>query len=356
MEWKYRQNFQVMPGVRLTYGKNGIQTELKSNTLLPESDNRLAAEKLRHQLCKPYEDRHEIKSSPLNKLTSKDLTSFKEVLMASSQSYDDTLNILNGKKAEETTKHKTCTRLERHLFTFLFKKKIARLQSELAQLTEEISELKNQLALATIELEVDSDDEFDSLYKMVRQAFGLLQKSHKKWDLTSSRATNQYRERTAAANTVTRSEINIQEKHLPILRTQSPAISFNNINGGDLYLYPGFLIIYESKNDFAIINYCDIEVLYRQSQFIETEKVPADAKITGHTWFKVNKDGSPDKRFASNYQIPIALYGEIHFSSKTGLNERYSFSNNESAMLFHKAITSYTECLKKANSLPEAIK
>ena len=30
MQWKFRKDFQVMPGIHLTYGKNGIKTELQT--------------------------------------------------------------------------------------------------------------------------------------------------------------------------------------------------------------------------------------------------------------------------------------------------------------------------------------
>ncbi|PWT90630.1 MAG: hypothetical protein C5B55_09410 [Blastocatellia bacterium] len=37
------------------------------------------------------------------------------------------------------------------------------------------------------------------------------------------------------------------------------------------------------------------------------------------------RNGSPDRRFANNYQIPIVKYGGI--TSKSGLNEVYMISN-----------------------------
>jgi len=69
------------------------------------------------------------------------------------------------------------------------------------------------------------------------------------------------------------------------------------------------------------VSYNDLSIAHSTTRFIEAQGVPADATVVGQTWKYVNKSGTPDKRFKNNYQIPIALYEEIHFASKSGLNE-----------------------------------
>jgi len=59
--------------------------------------------------------------------------------------------------------------------------------------------------------------------------------------------------------------------------------------------------------------------------------------LIGYTWKKANKDGSPDRRFANNYQIPILAYGGIRLTSKSGLNEEYLISNAATAQGFAQA-------------------
>ncbi|MEI6948595.1 hypothetical protein V9K67_15480 [Paraflavisolibacter sp. H34] len=355
MEWKFRKEFQVMPGIKLKYGKGGIQTEIQSPKET-NTDLQLSVEKLKLQLFKPYEEEHEIKSAPINRLTPESLQEFKSLLLASGQSYAETQQLSTEKTAKHEQTSKKLDRLNNNLFKFLYKKKRAKLAADLQEVQAEISELNEQLKLSVVRLEIDSEDVFGDLYYNLRKAFRLLTQSEKKWDFTSSRATNRYAERTSAASTITRSLIDLTEKKLPILETDEPAMCFHNINGGDIYLYPGFLIVYESKTEFAIINYSDLSISYNAQNFIEEEEVPGDAKVVGHTWHKVNKDGSPDRRFSNNYQIPIALYGKLQFSSSSGLNEVYCFSNTEFAMLFQKALFDYADSLKKAESLLNAFK
>jgi hypothetical protein len=85
-------------------------------------------------------------------------------------------------------------------------------------------------------------------------------------------------------------------------------------------------------------------------RFTETNPVPADAKVIDHTWAKCNKDGSPDRRFSGNYQIPVAGYGELRVTSDTGLNEMYLTSNMEKASRFAEAFSAYKRALRELAS------
>jgi Protein of unknown function (DUF4236) len=77
----------------------------------------------------------------------------------------------------------------------------------------------------------------------------------------------------------------------------------------------------------------------------DDEAVPADTQVAGYTWAKVNKDGSPDRRFNGNYQIPLAVYGRLLFVSAGGIEEEYQFSNASAAAEFARAFTAYQAAL-----------
>lgn len=72
------------------------------------------------------------------------------------------------------------------------------------------------------------------------------------------------------------------------------------------------------------------------SGYIEEESVPKDTEIIQHTWKKANKDGSMDKRFKGNYQIPIVKYGDMTLESEGGLEESFMFSNFDAFTEFGK--------------------
>ncbi|MNR35363.1 hypothetical protein D3C85_1532040 [compost metagenome] len=99
--------------------------------------------------------------------------------------------------------------------------------------------------------------------------------------------------------------------------------------------------MHSSALQFAVIGLNEMSFFQSYSRFIETGTIPSDTKIIDKTWAKVNKNGSPDKRFKGNYQIPVVQYGEISLSTNTGLNERYHFSNYEFTKKFGSTFGTY---------------
>jgi hypothetical protein len=88
-----------------------------------------------------------------------------------------------------------------------------------------------------------------------------------------------------------------------------------NANGGAIFIYPAFILYHVSLEAFALVDIRDANLDYNPTSFIEKEAIPNDAQLIGYTWKKANKDGSPDRRFANNYQIPILAYGDIRLTS-----------------------------------------
>lgn len=351
MEWKFRKEFQIMPGVKLKYGKSGITTEF---TIPPTAeDAAFETAKLKHQLFKPYDAIHEIKSGATGTMTSQSLQHLKTLLLASHAAFAETRELLHQKKSALLKDSNRLRKLENSFLKRFYKKKISRIATDVSLLTEEAAELSEQLNYTTINLEIDSEDIYYDHYNNISKAFELLTRSKKKWDFTSSKHTNRVEERTSASNTITRSEVSISYQSLDIIKSEQAALCFNNMNGGNLYFYPGFLIVYESKTKFDLISYSDLKLTFGNQRFIESEAVPADAVQVGQTWHKVNKDGSPDRRFSGNYRIPIMLYGEIEFQTASGLHETFCFSNAEFTQLFGKALEDYISSLRTAASMLE---
>ncbi|SDD58406.1 hypothetical protein [Niabella drilacis] len=353
MNWKYRPDFQAFPGVKLSYGRQGIKTDIVPTVNTDNEDAAVSKEKLMNRLYKPYDPQHEIKSGATHSLTSDHLKEFKSLLLNASDVREETAALLKEKEQQYGAVTGKLNRLRKSLFKSFYKKKIARFEEESGTLNEQKEELTEQLRLSVINLEIDTEDIYFELYHNIKDAFQLLKRSKKKWDFTSSRATNRVAERTSAANTITRSEIELTERKLPILNTDAAAFCIHNINGGDIYFFPAFMIVYESKENFALIDYTDAAIEFSVTRFIEDEQVPDDSEIVGRTWFKVNKDGSPDRRFANNYQIPIVEYGQLRIQSATGVNELYCFSNKEYTSLFYKSVYDYMDSLKTAKKLLE---
>jgi hypothetical protein len=96
-----------------------------------------------------------------------------------------------------------------------------------------------------------------------------------------------------------------------------------------------------AKQAFSVIDFHDVRHNATLMRFQEEEQVPHDSKVIGQTWAKANKDGSRDRRFANNYQIPIVAYASLSLKSNTGLWEDFQFSNPERLAPFLRAWDSF---------------
>lgn len=110
-----------------------------------------------------------------------------------------------------------------------------------------------------------------------------------------------------------------------------------SLPGALLVLLPDRLLVFENR-EVAGIDYRNPTLQGSQTQFIEDKAPPRDARIVGTTWRFVNKSGGPDRRFASNPQLPIALYEEIHLQSTSGLNELFQCSRLEVGEAVREAV------------------
>jgi hypothetical protein len=104
--------------------------------------------------------------------------------------------------------------------------------------------------------------------------------------------------------------------------------------------------LFKDNEEFGIFDLKDINVLVNICSYIEEEHVPSDTEIISQTWKKSNKDGSRDKRFNGNYQIPVVKYGQVTFTSETGIDECYMFSNFAACFTFGNTYKQHFELLK----------
>ncbi len=103
----------------------------------------------------------------------------------------------------------------------------------------------------------------------------------------------------------------------PFIQTNA-RVGFLSIDGTRLYFFPDRLLIF-GRGGARAIPYSDLTIRAGTIRFVEEGGVPRDAHVIGKTWRYVNKDGSPDRRFRDNYQIPVVLYGTLEIAAPSGL-------------------------------------
>tara|TARA_R110000765_G_scaffold295818_3_gene390971 strand:- start:2345 stop:3481 length:1137 start_codon:yes stop_codon:yes gene_type:complete len=373
MAWGFRRRIKIIPGVYLNLSKSGISTSIGIrganltlgktgaylNTGIPGTGiyqrQKLANGKSANQknqfVLVEHSEQHiyaekEIISADVQEITSQDMQGIKDsILLAHQQRIELNGDLQKVKSKLASTKLKLT--LSYLLLYGLISKGIAeKIKADILEQKEVISELENQIKNCFVNLEIDFDEEFDLKYKNLVATFKNLCNCHKIWDVTSASLQDTVKSRSSAGTLVDKKEVRFGFKNLPDIKYDFDAMFFKNANGADLYFYPNFIVMFSSKHKFAIIGFEELDFYHRSLRFTETGKIPKDSIVIDRTWAKVNKNGTPDKRFKGNYQIPVVKYGEIQLSTITGVNEEYEFSNYEYSEDFADAFKDYQSLLK----------
>jgi hypothetical protein len=219
----------------------------------------------------------------------------------------------------------------------LFKQSFATRKEAAETATARLEELQEKLRLTTIATEITIDREHADPYYRMRDAFAALSESQRVWNILTEKTVDKVAERTNANTAITRTPVTLSLNSCDLIQWKQKVPHLPNRTGGDMYVYPGFILYRASQQAFALIDFRDLQLRFVPTRFTETDPVPSDSGIIGYSWNKCNLDGTPDRRFRDNYQIPVAGYGELLFSTADGLDVRYICSNPEKAEEFVKA-------------------
>ncbi|HEX3625001.1 MAG TPA: DUF4236 domain-containing protein [Verrucomicrobiae bacterium] len=396
MSWRFRQSFKIIPGLKLNLSKGGLSASiggapftinlgrrgLYATASIPGTGiqfrQRLSSGAHPNPgagLYEPPRTPHsndfpslpvkppplfdlsatpvrEIRSASTELLTSESLNELKKLIQMAYEEREEISSEFG--KAKEEDAH-AMARFKSWDDGFLLKKiftnSFAVRKAEAQIATAKVSELEEQLHLTTIATQIELAKEQAEPFFRMRDDFSALSECDAIWDVKADRATDKFRERTIAGRAVSRQQIRFSLGSCDLIQWEQEVPHLQNANGGDIFLYPGFILYRASKTAFSVIDFHDVKLTAVSVQFHEQEGVPIDSKTVGQTWAKANKDGSRDMRFVGNYQIPIALYGDLTIKSETGLWEEFQFSNPERLDSFVKSWNAFVISFRQKVSL-----
>lgn len=176
-----------------------------------------------------------------------------------------------------------------------------------------------------IKLEYDIDEDQQALVSERTDPIRQLIDCRKVWRImTTKKVIN--RKYEAGANTaVNRISCTTATKVPFPFKTNLQVPSFSS-RGETLLFFPDKVFIMQGSK-IGALNYSDITSNVSVTRFIESEHIPNDAQVVGHTWRYVNQSGGPDRRFKNNRQLPICLYGKLELASSSGMNTIIMFSD-----------------------------
>ena len=121
-----------------------------------------------------------------------------------------------------------------------------------------------------------------------------------------------------------------------------PFLHLSNIDGDDLYLTPLFILAFD-QNEISFLDYRDVIISDSKIEMLESEiPRPSDIEVLDLKWEFSNKDGSPNRRYSNNRELPLVNYTRVDLNTEDGhLNETYLFSNSSKVIPFLEAIRTH---------------
>ena len=389
MSWRFRKSFKLLPGLKLNLTRHGLSATLGAapfslnvgprgvygNVSIPGTGvwdrERLDSPRphagsaprgfdrgtVPHPLLAiPETGFTEIRSASTEMLKSQSMADLQKLL---EEAYDERSTLTSEVGAAKRECEVATRRYESwekgFLFKRLFLKSFAGRKEVFDTARDKREELQEQLRLTVLATQIDIDREQAEPYYKMRDAFAALSECQKTWDTLERRAIDRVAERSAANEAIKRETVAFALHSCDLIQWEQHVPHLPNRTGGDLYIYPGFVIYRAAKKAFAIIDSREVHLTYRPVRFIEDGQIPSDAQVVGQAWAKSNKDGSPDRRFRDNCQIPIALYGSVTFTSPSGLLEEFQTSNAELAKRFTKAWETFQASFARASPRQDTV-
>ena len=377
MAWNYRKRIKIIPGVRLNLSKGGISTSIGIrgasltlgkkgafvNTGIPGSGfysrqkissiNKTPTTDITPTQNQYDEPTDNIFSADIQEITSQDMQGVKEAIITANEQRIELKNDLS--KIEKSLKASKFKLIASYILIIgLVKKSVSEnIKTDIEAKKNAINQIVEQIDNCYVDLDVDFESEIKTVYDNLVSAFKNLCTSEKIWDITNSRFEDNRVTRSAASTIVNRKEVRFQIKGIEDIKSQSEVLCFTNANGVDMYFYPNFIVMYNTQEKFALIGIDELQLSYTPVRFVERDSLSRDTTVVEKTWAKVNRNGTPDRRFKGNYQIPVVLYGQIKLKTNTGVNEEYQFSNDKFTNQFASSFLEFQKLVKGLKKISE---
>ncbi len=187
-----------------------------------------------------------------------------------------------------------------------------------------------------VDLEYSFDAEAQDEHDRRISAWQLLAEGKKEWQITSEQFNSNTKVHAGAGRSLNRVACQIQKGKPFYINTNVDTVQIK-LKKETLIILPDKVFLVRGSK-VGMIDYNDFRIQTSEVRFVESEGVPGDAQVVGQTWQYVNKNGTPDRRYSNNRQLPICLYGQVFLRSSTGLNVEMQISNVQNCRDFSELI------------------
>ena len=315
MGFQFRHTFTLFPGVRLNLSGSGMSVSLgvpgatinlkpgrspRATVGIPGSgisfQTSLGGQPSRSPEPPQYQPQplprmtqpgvyaeREIASNAVEDLTSASLGEVKEMLVLARQERRDLERELAQLRSNAKSAASKVKWLSFPVWGWLLKGPIERARATADTLANELAEAEAALQRHGVAIHWELDDGTKGAYEALRANFDKARMSSAIWDLIRDAQVDRPTTRSFADRSIERKRVSFQWGRPNIMPAQDddpyPRVPYlENANGGDIYLFPGFLLVMGS-DDFALLHPASLRIGNDPVRFKEDEAVPADAQV-----------------------------------------------------------------------------
>ena len=162
------------------------------------------------------------------------------------------------------------------------------------------------------------DEMGEQVVEAIKRLVQALMNVDRIWSVTTEHSHGHWKYNAGAETSINRQQVNIGWGCPPRVLT-NVSVGKLVIGKNTLFLFPDRILVYGSGGTISSIGYTEVGFFPGETNFIETETLPRDCSRVGSSWLYVNKDGSPDRRFNNNRQLPVVKYSVLEMESLSGL-------------------------------------
>lgn len=365
MTSRFRRELTVVPQVKITVSQRDIATTIvwpsdDVDRVLSRSPQSFRVIGDHHQSgplpvdrCLIPGTRQDFGGGDLKSMTSPGLGCFKEILLAT-QKREREIRSDVVKAKWQVALSWTVRALAWSTLTPAFSKSLrTKVDTAVAARQTEVANLKQNLAASRVSVSFNMETAVAGPHLRMLEAFDRLSKSSRSWALQTSQQIDRKKARSAAGTVVSRRLLWVGRQSDSLVDTADLPLAIGIQNGqATAFFYPGFvLVVSKGRDDFAIVNLTDLDVSYCKTLFTEAESIPSDAVMIRKMWAKSNKDGSRDRRFKNNRELPVMVYGEVTMNARGGLCEAFMFSRDDASREFVAAVAELQRVLRSGQRL-----
>jgi hypothetical protein len=368
MDSRFRKELTTVPAVRIKVSRQGLMTTIgwragapgatsapvgsgTGRSLRQIGDPRLSGPLPTDRFLIPG-TRRDFGGGNVADMTSPGLTSFKELLMAARRREQEIKADIRKAKWQLRLAWAGAALGWMSLVSVAAKPIRKRTIQGLALRRSEVAMLRDNLATTKISVNFDMDSEVAEPHRRMQANFDQMAASNRAWSVETEQRIDRVKARSWAGTVVSRGPAFLRRVAASLVDTQDPPLALRVLRGkSTAYFYPGFMLVDDYQgSDFALIDITELGIDSIAANFTETEAAPSDAQVVGSTWAKANKNGSRDRRFAHNRELPIMRYGYLSLSSAGGMDEVFMFSNAEASVGFARAADDLKRVLASGRS------